>query len=143
MPRAALLVCGGPEANGSTGTIKAGPGSPQGSNEIWWQVQFADNLVGWVPEARLIVTDGNETVISKPLEVCVPVEWNKNRPEYTTDPNLTQIVDDCRGRVEDRFLALHGPDLPPSTFCKFEALTPITKDNDSCDADCPAGEVCT
>jgi hypothetical protein len=134
----------GQEPAGATGTVTEGPRPAQGSNERWWRVQFDDNLLGWVPEGTLIVTDGTEVVINKALEACVPVTWNKNRPEYEGDPGPSEISDDCRVRVKNAFLARHAMDLPPSTFCTFKATTTITKDNASCDNDCmdPSG-VCT
>src|SRR6266513_1741191 len=88
----------GQENAGSMGAIVAGPGSPQGSNEVWWQVTFADNLTGWIAEANLTVTGGTNVVVQqKDLDVCVPVQWNKNRPEF--DPNVVQDVNgDCETR---------------------------------------------
>ena len=126
----------GQEAAGSTGTIIAGPGSPQGSSEVWWQIQFADNLQGWVAEAKLQVTGGTGVVEQqKDLDVCVPVQWNPNRPEY--DPSVVQDVNqDCTDRVVSVFKQAHKDTLMPGTGCTGQAITNVTKEDDSCNADC-------
>ena len=135
----------GSEAAGSNGTIIGGPGIPSGTNEVWWQVHFDDGLEGWAPQTNLVVTDGTDIVLQKQLDVCAQPQWDQNRPEFTGEPTPSVVTDDCRGPVESRFLELHGQDIPPGTFCKFDALTSLTQFDGSCDLDCtdPSGHCLT
>ena len=129
----------GEEAAGSDGTIIAGPGSPQASNEIWWQVRFDDNLTGWVARGLLVVTDGG-LIVQKSLDVCSPPAWNPYLGG-NTHPGPSEISDDCRGRVAQEFLAQNGSELPPGTFCQFDATSTIDFHDSSCEVACtdPSG----
>jgi hypothetical protein len=122
----------GQQLIGQEGTAVAGP--QQASNITWWQVDFDTGVDGWVDERFMVVL---ETVLSKPLDVCLPAALNEN--VGGTAPAQGDLDADCSTRVATQFQGTMGPNLPPGSECRCAATGSTTAWDSSCDAPCSLG----